>query len=390
MILPLTYNFRNLLVRKLSTVLTLTVVSVLVLVLTVLLSFAAGMHGSLAASGSGRNVIVLTPGATAESTSLLTPEEVGRVVQTPRVARSADGQLLMSQELCVQSSIPRREPEGFTANVGVRGVDDAAFDVHEGIELVEGRRFTQGAPEVIVGRAAQERYANLHIGGSLDLGRLSNRTFRVVGVFTAKGGALESEIWAPRTIISDVYVRPLVTSALLRMESPGAVPAAIEYINGPTVKLQAKSEPAYYDDLATTSRQIVFLTTVLVVIMAIGAVFAVANTMYSAVDGRRREIAMLRTIGFSRAAVVTAFVIEALLVCVTACGLGLLAGQLVDGSRQDYLSDQTWTVLAYESKATPQVMITALSVAVVVGVAGSLAPALRASRVRLIEALRKA
>lgn len=388
--LPLYYNWRNLLRRKLSTVLTFIVVAVLVLVLSVLSSFAAGIRASLAASGSSRNLMVLKPGATAESTSLMLQEEVARLNQTPDIARDAQGRPLLSPELCVQTSLPRLGEEGAAANVAVRGVDDDAFAVHQDLRLIEGRRFEQGQLEIIVGKAARDRYANLQMTGEVALGRLSNRTFKVVGVFEAAGGALESEIWAPRSILSDAYGRRFISSVVMQLADAAAAAEAIAYINGPAVGLDAKLETAYYEELSSKTREIVLLTTVLVGIMAIGAAFAVANTMFAAVDGRRREIAMLRTIGFSKSSIVAAFLMESMLICTTACLAGLTMSLAINGARQDFLSDTTWTVLAYELTMTPRNVAAALATALAVGMAGALAPAVKASRTRVIEALRKA
>jgi ABC-type lipoprotein release transport system permease subunit len=390
MALPLSYNWRNLFVRKLSTALTFIVVAVVVFVLCVLLSFAMGIRASLAASGSADNLIVLKPGATSESTSIILPEEVNRLPQTPGVAHDGQGRPLISQELCVQTSIPRRGPQGTMANVAVRGVEDMAFVLHKEVRLVEGRRFEPGALEVIVGQSARDRYANLELGGKVAIGRLANRECTVVGVFSSGGSALESEIWMSRPMLTDLFGRHFTSSALLRLEDPSQAQATISYINGPAVNLEAKPELDYYHELSKTTREIVVLTTILVGIMAIGAMFAVANTMYAAVDSRRREIAMLRTIGFSRGSIVTAFLIESLLVCVAACAFGLAASLLVNGSKQDFISEATWTVLAYELKITRETVITALLMAGVVAVAGALAPAIRAARTQVIEALRKA
>jgi putative ABC transport system permease protein len=376
--------------RKLSTLLTFVVVAVLVLVLSVLSSFAAGIRASLAASGSNRNLMVLKPGATAESTSLMLQEEVTGLNQAPDIARDAQGRPLLSPELCVQTSLPRLGEVGAVANVAVRGVDDDAFAVHQDLRLIEGRRFEQGQLEIIVGKAARDRYANLQMNGEVALGRLSNRTFNVVGVFEAAGGALESEIWAPRSILSDAYGRRFISSVVIRLAEGADAAKAIAYINGPAVELEAKRETDYYEELSTKTREIVLLTTVLVGIMAIGAAFAVANTMFAAVDGRRREIAMLRTIGFSRSSIVAAFLLESMLICTTACLAGLAMSLAINGARQDFLSDTTWTVLAYELTMTPRNIAAALATALAVGMAGALAPAVKASRTRVIEALRKA
>ncbi|GMV96739.1 MAG: ABC transporter permease [Phycisphaerae bacterium] len=388
--LPLTYNWRNLFVRKLSTSLTFVMVAMVVFVLAVLLAFSEGIRASLAATGSPDNVIVLNPGSTAESTSIIVPEDAHRLVQTPGVARDAAGRLMISQELCAQTSIPRRGPQGTPANVAVRGVDEIAFAIHRELRLVEGRCFEPGALEVVVGQAARRRYANLDVGGQVALGRNTHHAYRVVGIFEAAGGALESEIWAPRTMISDSFARRVISSALIRIEDPALIPAAVAYIKGPAVNLDAKAEIDYYKDLSAKTLEIVVLTTVLVAIMGVGAAFAVANTMYAAVDGRRREIAMLRTIGFSRRSIMTAFVVESLLICSTACVVGLAASFFFHGSRQDFLSDATWTVLAFELKITRTNVLAAFVLATLVGVIGALAPAVRAARTQVIEALRKA
>src|SRR5262245_48248621 len=149
MALPLSYNWRNLFVRKLSTALTFTVVTVIVAVLVVLLSFAEGIRESLRATGSPSNLIVLKTGATAERTSIINPDEAARVNQAPGIAHDEKGNLLVSQELCVQTTLRRKDNRG-VANVAVRGVDEQGFSVHTEVQIVQGRRFTPGQLELIV------------------------------------------------------------------------------------------------------------------------------------------------------------------------------------------------------------------------------------------------
>lgn len=391
MALPLSYNWRNLFVRKLSTSLTFSVVSIIVAVLSILLSFAAGINDSLRATGNPANIIVLRTGATAESTSLIKPEEANRVLQTPGLAYDGKNRPMLSQELCAQTTLPRKDGRGI-ANVCVRGVDEIAFTIHSEVRLVEGRLFNAGQMEVIVGKAARERYKHLALGEIVPMGRSGDREYKVVGVFEAGGSAVESEIWGPRSNIMDSFRRTFLSSVIVQVKDAGLVRDAIDYIQGPAVRLKAKSETGYYEDLTSKTREIVVLTSVLITLMGIGAVFAVANTMYAAVDSRRREIAMLRTIGFVRSSIITAFVLESLLICMSACLCGLVIAGFVSGliSKQDFLSDTTWTVLAYNLKMTPWTIGTALALAAAVGVIGGLAPAVRASRTKVIEALRKA
>ncbi|HUN82394.1 MAG TPA: FtsX-like permease family protein [Phycisphaerae bacterium] len=389
MTLPISYNWRNLFVRKLSTLLTFSVVAVIVGVLGVLLSFAEGIKESLRATGNAENIIVMRSGSTAESTSFIKSNEAAPVLQTPGIELDVRGNPLASMELCVQTTLKRRKGNG-VANVAVRGVDDTAFPVHPEVRVIEGKRIEAGQLQVMVGKAAKDRYSGLEIGDDILLGKIANRVYKVVGVFEASAGALESEIWAPRSSIADSYDRRTLSSVVVRLRSLSDREKALEYLRGPAVKLQAKSETDYYYDLTSKTREIVVLTSVLIGLMSLGAVFAVANTMYAAVDGRKREIAMLRTIGFSRISIILAFILESLMICLSACLVGLAASYLVNGSRQDFLSDTTWTVLAYELRITPATVGSAFAMALLVGVTGGLAPALRASRTRIIEALRKA
>ncbi|MCG3137573.1 MAG: hypothetical protein HJJLKODD_01419 [Phycisphaerae bacterium] len=376
-------------VRRLSSLLTFVVVSVVVLVLAVLLSFAAGIRASLKSSGHPENILVLKSGATAESTSILSPDEVNRMVQTPGVANSTTGELLISPELCVQTSIPR-QGSGAMANVAIRGVEPMAFEVHPEVRIVAGRCFEPGVLEAVVGKAASERFSGLQVGSLVQLGRLNNQVFEVVGIFEAGGNAFESEIWTARTTLASSYDRRYISSVAMRIESPAAVPTSLDYINGPAVRLQAKTELNYYEELSSKTREIVLLSSVLIFIMGIGAVFAVANTMHAAVDSRRREIAMLRTLGFSRRSIGLAFWFESLIICLLACGCGLAGSMAFSGTKQDFLSDATWTVLAYQLQVTPDIALTAIILAVTVGTLGAVLPAWRASRVPILEALRKA
>ncbi len=392
MALPLFYSWRNLLVRRLSTSLTLLLITVIVVVLAVLLSFAAGIRQTLKNSGHRDRVIVLKPGSTAESTSVLFPEETNLLVQTPGIRFDPSGQPLISIELCIQTSLPRLGYQDSFANVAVRGVDPVAFAIRPEIQIVEGRLFDSGALEVIVGEAASKRFGNLKIDGEISLGRLGNRLYKVVGIFRANNSSFESEIWAPRSMITTAYSGHYTSSATIQCIDESQAQTAINYIKGPSVKLQAQKETDYYQELARTTRQLVVLSVILIAIMGLGAVFAMANTMYAAVDHRRREFAMLRTLGFSRIAIQLTIFIESLLTCLVSCIIGLLIGSafIAMNIEQDFISDVSFSSLTYQLRMTPTIMISCLILACGVGIAGALAPAVRASRIPILEALRKA
>ncbi len=391
MALPLRYNWRNLFVRKSSTLLTFGVVAVIVFVLTWALAFGNGLRTSLNTGGLADKLIVIKPGATGESTSIISEEEYKLLTQLPGLRRMPDGQVLTSGEVCTQVSLPRRGDHGTQETpVAIRGIEEIGFAVHENVRLVRGRRFHQGLNELIVGTAILNRVRGLEIGGRVLLGREGTRPFTVVGVFEAGRGPLESELWGSVTSLRHAFGRDLLSSVALRIEDPAEAKALIERIQTPPFQLNAKTERQYYRDIADKSTIIVDLTLVLVAFMAVGACFAVANTTYTSVDNRSREIAMLRTIGYSRRTIVFAFMIESLLVCGAASSVGILAALCFQGQKQDFMAEATWSTFAYEMRVSPEILATAVTAALLVAALGAVVPALRASRLDIITALRQA
>ncbi len=393
MALPLVYNWRNLFVRKSSTLLTFGVVALIVFVLTWALAFGEGIRASLETGGADNVLILIKQAATGESTSYISLEDFRQLSQLPHVARTQKGEPACSGEIATQTSLPRRNNPSQLSLVAVRGVDDAvAFDVHPNVRVIEGRIFNQGAEEIIVGKSIIDRVEGVQIGGRLVMGYEGGREFTVVGIFEAGGGPLESEIWCSLSPIRDVFNREsMVSSVALRLDSAESAPAVIELVKNPPYVLKARTEQQYYQELADRSTQILGLTLILVAFMAFGACFAVANTIYAAIDGRTREIAMLRTIGYTPGSVIASFVIEAVLICTVACvvGAALACFALSFTTRQEFLSDATWSTFAYEMKVTPKVLISAMVAALMVGFIGAIVPAYRASRMSILAALRR-
>ena len=219
MALPLRYNWRNLFVRKSSTLLTFGVVAVIVFVLTWALAFGNGLRTSLNTGGLADKLIVIKPGATGESTSIISEEEYKLLTQLPGLRRMPDGQVLTSGEVCTQVSLPRRGDHGTQETpVAIRGIEEIGFAVHENVRLVRGRRFHQGLNELIVGTAILNRVRGLEIGGRVLLGREGTRPFTVVGVFEAGRGALESGLWGSGTCPRHAFRRDPVSDVAWRGE----------------------------------------------------------------------------------------------------------------------------------------------------------------------------
>ncbi len=394
MALPLAYHWRNLLARRTTTFLTVLVVASVVATFAWMFSFTLALRRTLSVAGDPEKMVVLRRGSTSEAQSAVTVTEFNRLSQIAEMARGEGNQPLLSPEILVQVRLPRRRDNGeSTANLAVRGVLPVALQVHANVQLCEGRFFSEGAPEVIIGATAARQFLGLEVGSEVELGFAGDRSYRVVGHFTADGGPLESEIWGYLPSLLNTYNRTQYSSATLRLR-PGTNAAAVAaQIEGPTIQLAGLTESEYWSSQSRIVNMYLMVAAGLVVVMFIAAVFSVAITMFSAVAGRTREIGMLRTLGFSRAAILGGFVIEAVLLSLLGAVLGCAACGAwlgVVGGEKDVYGASTFTTLAFDIHLTGWTVLGSLACVVLLAVVGALAPAWRASRVEIITVLRQA
>ena len=394
MALPLGYHWRNLFVRKTTTLLTVLVVAAVVGVFVWMMGFASALAGSMAQARDAGKILVLKRGATSETNSAIPVDEYSKLNQLTDLARDPKtNDPLLSPEMMVQISRPRLNDAGKTwGNIALRGVTDAAFKVHPTVKL-SGKKFEDGAQELIVGRAATQQFSGLAIGDTVDIGYGSNRTFKVVGYFTAEGGPMESEVWGYLPSLMNAYNRNSYSSAAMRLRDGADAKAVIGQVGGPAIQLNAMTEADYWKEQSKNIGVYLVVVRVLVVMMSLAAVFSIANTMFSMVAGRTREIAMLRTIGFSRRQILFGFVIESVFLCllggIVGC-LGCFAWLEWMGGTKDMFGATTFTTLAFTIHLTAWTIGSALGSVMLVGVLGAWVPAVRASRVGVITALRTA
>lgn len=393
MALPVNYHWRNLFVRKATTVLTILVIAAVVGVFTWMLGFRSAVQSSLDVAGDERKIIVLKKGATAESNSAISIEDFNKLSQLSEAQRqTATGQALLSPEMIVQVNLPRLRDGGATfANVAVRGVTEDAFAVHSNVRPL-GQRFSTAEREVIVGLAASKLFGGLKIGDVINIGYGGDRGYKVVGYFSAGGGPMESEIWGYLPSLMNSYNRTMYSSVSLRLAEGADADSVIKLIDGPSIQLAGKTEKAYWAEQTTLMQFYLSVVGALVAVMSMAAVFAIANTMYSVVAGRTREIAMLRTIGFAGRQILTGLVLESVMISILGgvfgC-LGCMAWLQFAGNTKDMFGATTFSSLAFEIHLTPVIAIGAMSMVTVLGVLGALMPGLRAARIEVLTALRE-
>ena len=388
MAIPIVYNLRSVRARWTSAIVAVLGIAGTVGVFVAMLSLAHGFKATLVSSGSENNAIILRAGATSELTGGVTLDSVKIIQDAPGIAHGPEGPLV-TPEIVIVAPIPLIST-GTDANVQIRGVSKNVLEIRRQIKMVEGRMFTPGLAEIVVGKNANKSYSGLTVGNAISLGSVR---WKVVGIFDAGGSSFDSEVWADAHLLGPAYNRGenFFQSVTVRLASPDSLKQVQDALTAdPRLNVDVTREIDYY---AKQSNRLTLLITILgglvAAIMAIGAVFGALNTMYSAVSERGREIATMRALGFGGPAVVFSFVLEALLISFVGGVLGCLAVLRLNGYTVGAMNLQTFSHVNFAFTITAELLIQGIVFALLMGVLGGLFPAIRAASLPISHALRE-
>ena len=359
-----------------------------VIVFTAVLSIAEGFRATMQGTGDPRTVMVMRAGSDTEMTSGFSGDEARLITEAPGIERGPDG-VHASPELFVIIGHPLQR-SGTDANVPLRGLTPIALRVRPDLHIAEGRMFTPGTSEIVVGRAASRQFANLKVGSTVKSGKM---TWPVVGIFEARGSVAESELWCDAKVLQSVYQRGnSYQSVYLRLETVESLQRLKDALTtDPRLNVTVVREPDYYAQQSQVLQSVIWgIGLTIAVLMGLGAIFGAVNTMYSAVATRTREIATLRALGFGSTPVVVSVLIEAVLLSLVGGVLGgLIAWAGFDGYQTATMNLQSFSQVAFAFAVTPRLLAWGLMASTVMGLLGGLLPAYRAARVPVVSALRQ-
>src|SRR5580693_909392 len=389
MAIPIIYNLRSVRARWVSAIVAVVGIAGTVGVFIAMLSLARGFKATLVSSGSEDNAIIMRAGATSEMTGGVTIDTVKIIQDKPGIARGADGSPLVTAEVVLVAPIPLIST-GTDANVEIRGVSKNVLEIRRNIKIVEGRMFTPGLNEIVVGKNANASYAGLTLGNTISLGSVQ---WKIVGIFDAGGSSFDSDVWGDAHLIGPAFNRPdtAFQSITVHLTSASALQQLKDAATADRrLSVDVTREIDYY---SKQSNRLTTLITVLgglvAAVMAIGAVFGALNTMYSAVAERGREIATMRALGFGGPSVVFSFVIEALLISFIGGAVGCLAVLPLNGLTTATMNWQTFSNMAFAFKITSGLLLGGIIFALFMGIIGGLPPAIRAAARPVAVALRE-
>jgi putative ABC transport system permease protein len=385
MALPLKYNFRNITVRKSSTLATAFTIGLTVGVYLMVMALAHGIDLTLASSGEPLNLIVLREGSTAELSSSVSRENLNNLMYLDGIVREGDQPLAAPESLTLVYKARKGMTQG--SNVSIRGIGPMSNKLRTGFRLISGRMFQPGMTEAIVSKRIAERFQGLDIG---DKFRIQATDYTVVGLFDAGGKAFESEAWVDVNSLASTMKRDTFSSVLLRVKDADTLAALAKRItDDQRLHLKAVAERTFYEDQqGVASGVLKGLAYFVSLIMAIGAAFAGMNTMYAAVARRTKEIGTLRVLGFGRLSILAAFVLESIAIAIVGVGIGILLALPLNFVSTGTSNFATFSEIAFNFRVTPDLMISALIFGAGIGLFGSLLPSIRASRFKIVDALR--
>ena len=385
--IPISYNVRNLWARRLTTSLTVTGITLVVFVFAAVLMLAEGVKQTLVSTGSDDNVIIVRKSAQSELVSAIGRENSSIISTFPEVAVGSDGKPMATADVVTIVNLSKKGTHDM-ANVPVRGVSTGAIAMRPQVKMKEGRMFQQGSLEVIVSDGIASSFEGAALGQTLQIG---TGHWTIVGIFDAGRSGFGSEIWADADQLMLIFNRPVFSSLTVKLKNVNDFDALKNRMESDQrlAELDPKREKAFYEEQSQGMAVFIrVLGLIITIIFSAGAMIGAMITMYAAVANRTVEIGTLRALGFRRRSILGAFLLEAMTLSVIGGGLGLLLASFLEFVSFSTTNFTSFTELAFGFHLTPMIALSTLIFSIVMGLVGGFLPAVRASRLNIISALR--
>ncbi len=381
------YMRRSLVSRPVTFILTLTGISLVAFVFAAVLMLAKGLERTLVETGSDDNGVVLRKAAQTELMSQIDRDAINIIKTQPEIALGPDSKPMATADIFVLINILKKGT-GDMGNVTVRGVEAAAMPLRDRVRITEGAMFTFGTGEIVVGANIAKNFDGVAIGRELKFG---GSLWKIVGVFETGGTGFDSEIWGDVDQIMPSFGRPVYSSLTFRLTNPSEFAALKARIEGDKRMnyLELFREKEYYAKQSSMMASfITILGTMVTVIFSLGAVIGAMITMYAAVSNRTVEIGTLRALGFRRMTILSTFLLEAILIGLAGSAVGVFAASFLQLLVISTMNFGTFTELAFGFDLTTDVIVSTFVFGFIMGVIGGFLPAVRASRMNIVSALR--
>lgn len=385
--IPLSYTWRSLWTRRLTTTLTLSGVALVIFVFAAVLMLAHGLELALIETGSENNAIVLRRSANSEVVSQIDRDAANIIRTQPEVAQLPGGKSLASEEIMVIINLKKKQSNDM-GNISVRGISPEAMMLRPQVRITDGRMSQFGTHEIIVGSSIAKRFQGCDIGKQIKFG---DGYWTIVGLFDAGGTAFDSEIWGDVEQFMPSFGRPVFSTVTVQLTNPESFDALKGRVEKDprTQMVEVKRERTFYREQSELMSDLIkILGLVITIIFSIGAMIGAMITMYAAVANRTVEIGTLRSLGFRRRSILSAFLIEAICLSLIGGAAGIGLASLMSFVRISTVNFGSFSELAFGFVLSPGIALNSILFALIMGILGGFLPAIRAARLSILEALR--
>ncbi|MBI1820340.1 MAG: ABC transporter permease [Nitrospirae bacterium] len=384
--IPLSYSFRNLWIRRMTTLLTAGGMALVVFVFSAVLMLANGLEKTLVSTGSDQNAIILRKGSDSEVQSMITRDQVNILKSQPEISTGPDGKALVTGEVLVLINLPKRATNR-PSNVELRGVLPESIPLRSQVKLIKGRFWQPGSSEIIVGTSVAKRFQGIGLGESI---HVAMRDWTVVGLFESGGAAFESEIWIDAEQLMQAFKRTIFSSVTLQLKNPNDFSSLKTRLEAdPRLTVTAEREKEYYTKQSKVLAMFIRILGIFVtVIFSLGATIGAMITMYASVSNRTVEIGTLRALGFRRRHILTAFLMESLFLSLVGGGAGLFFASFLQTLTVSTTNFATFSEIAFSFSLSPSIFLASFLFTLMMGFAGGVLPAVQAARRNIVQALR--
>jgi len=382
------YSLRNILRRKLTTILTALGMSLVIFVFSAVLMLAEGLKKTLVKTGSYDNVVVTRKSAGSEVQSGIEKEQVSIIETIPEIATDSNGKKYIARELVVLIGLPKLGTNKLS-NVVIRGIKENSMYLRDKVKLIKGSMPKWGSNEVIVGSRIAEKFEGVQIGKTL---KFAQREWVVVGVFDAGTTGFSSEIWADVEQLKQAFRRPNYSSVIFKLTNLADFEQVKQRLEtDPRLTVEVRREVKYYEDQSTMMAKFIKVMGMsMTIVFSIGAILGAMITMYSAIAQRSSEIGTLRALGFQKSTILIAFLVESLFLSLAGGIFGLFLASFLQFYTISTMNWQTFSELAFSFTLTPSIIIQSLLFSIIMGISGGMIPAYKASKEHIVDALRTA
>jgi len=385
--IPLKYTLRNFKTRKLTTGITVAGIALVVFVFAAVLMMAYGIQKTMRATGSNDNVMIFRKSASSEISSIIDPETQNVIRTLPHIAKDASGTPEISFEPVVVINLEIKS--GGLSNITVRGVSNTVNDLRPQMKIIQGRMFKFGMRELVVGESISKRFKDAQLGSFI---KIAGDYWKIVGIFTTDGSGFDSEIWGDALQLLNAFNRGTTVSTItLKLDNADNF-ASFQSAFESDKRLQQfkpEIEQKYFEDQSKVMAAFIRILGIFItIIFSFGATIGATITMYAAVANRTVEIGTLRSLGFSRRSILSAFLIESFLITLIGGAIGLVIASFLQFFTISTLNFSSFSELSFSFALSPSIIIISLIFAVFMGFIGGFLPSVRAARLNIVNALR--